>query len=472
MAQAPSFVSELALGDDQVSVGESARDNHAGDFGTPSSGEVRPDVVVFPESTADVVAVVETAAAHGIPVTPYAAGTGLSHGATPVHGGISLDTTRMDEILEVRPDDLQVDVQPGVLGGDLNEALSAYGLVVPSMPTSGDLSTIGGMLSTDASGMKTVKYGKVSDWLLELEVVLADGSVIDVGSKAIKSSSGYNLRELFVGAEGTFGIITRATMQLAGLPEQTRAGRGIFDSLDDATAAVHDVVRSGVDIATIELVDSGSATIANAYSETGLPDTPMVFLEFHANHGIEEEIDFCRAILEAHDVREFEIASDDEAMADLWEARHDLAYAVGDYDENLIPIGPEDLVVPISKYPNLIREAKGLADDAGFLSYWFGHAGDGNVHGGMLVPRDDEAAIETAREISDTLTRRTIDMGGTVTGEHGIGQHEKRDYLVDEHGPVAVELMAALKRTLDPQNILNPGKIIPPDAETDTGRFG
>ena len=466
-----SFVADL-LPDDQVSFGDSAAENHAGDWGTAEDEQVRPDVVVFPESTEDVSKIVGAAAERGVPVTPYAAGTGLSGGATPAQRGISLDTTRMNRVLEVRPDDLQVDVQPGMVGEELNEALASYGLTLPSLPTSGDISTIGGMLSTDASGMNTVRYGKVSDWVLELEVVLADGSVVEVGSKAVKSSSGYNLADLFVGSEGTLGVITRATMQLAGIPEQTRAGRAVFDSLSDATAAVHDAVQSGVDLAAIELLDDTTAKVANAYSDTDLPDKPLVFFEFHANHGIEEEVDFFEAVLESHGVERFEVAVDEAEMEELWAARHDLAYAVNEYDPDRIPVGPEDIVVPISAYPEIIRFAKEAASEAGFESFWFGHAGDGNVHGGILTPKDDPEAIERAREVTDRIFERTIELGGTITGEHGTGQHEKRTHMEREHGPVGLAMMRAVKQAVDPQGIINPGKVIPGDATGKKGPFG
>jgi D-lactate dehydrogenase (cytochrome) len=466
-----SFVADL-LPEEQVSFGDSAAGNHAGDWGTAEDEEVRPDVVVFPESTADVSAVVAAAADRGVPVTPYAAGTGLSGGATPAQRGISLDTTRMDRVLEVRPGDLQVDVQPGLIGEELNEQLAADGLTLPSLPTSGDISTVGGMLSTDASGMNTVRYGKVGDWALELEVVLADGSVVEVGSKAVKSSSGYNLKDLFIGSEGTLGVITRATMQLAGIPEQTRAGRAVFGSLDDATAAVHDAVQSGVDLAAVELLDDTTAKVANAYSDTDLPDKPLVFFEFHANHGIEEEVDFFQAVLESHGVERVEVAEEEAEMADLWAARHDLAYAVEEYDPDRVPVGPEDIVVPISAYPEIIRFAKEAAREAGLDSFWFGHAGDGNVHGGILTPEDDPEAMARAHEVTDRIFERTVELGGTITGEHGTGQHEKRAHMSREHGPVGLALMRAVKQAIDPQGIINPGKVIPEDAPDGQGPFG
>jgi D-lactate dehydrogenase (cytochrome) len=448
----------------RVSVGSSDRENHAGDWGTPDDRKVRPDAVVWPESAAEVSGVLEAANERGIPVTPYAAGTGLEGNATPAYGGISMDLTRMDAILDVRPDDFQVDVEAGAIGSAVDEAVSSDGLTFPPLPSSGDISTIGGMIATDASGMQTVRYGEVRDWVLELEAVLADGTVITAGSKAVKTSSGYNLKDLLVGSEGTLGVVTRATLRLAGRPEQIRGGRAIFETLDDAAAAVFDAVRSGVDVARIELLDDTTVAMANAYLDTGLPDAPMVFLEFHANHGIDEEIDFCRGIFEAHDVAEFEMAAEEAEMAKLWQARRELAYAVESYDPGLVSLHPGDVTVPISKYPEMVRYIKELSAEYDLLAPCFGHAGDGNVHYSVMVDPESDAERERGEEVYREIVERAIEWGGTATGEHGIGQG-KREYLEAEHGPESVETMRTIKRALDPNDTLNPGKIFPETAE-------
>jgi len=448
-----------ALGDDRVSTGEDTRDEHATDWGTPPEDGTRPEAVVYPTTTAEVSDVLAGATERGIPVTPYAAGTSLEGNAVPAHGGISMNLTRMDAVLEVRPEDFQLDVEPGVMGPAIEEAAGGHGLFFPPLPSSGDISTIGGMIANAASGMGTVKYGEIADWVLELEVVLADGSVITAGSKAVKTSSGYNLRDLFVGSEGTLGVVTRATLELEGRPEQIKGGRALFPTLDSATAAVADVVQSGVDVAKIELIDAESATISNAYTGADLPDKPMVFLEFHADHGIDDEIAFCRSIVETHDPTLFEIA-DEERMDDLWEARKDLALAIPAYDPDLQPVHPGDVTVPISQYGPLLKQIKSLAAEHDLLIPCFGHAGDGNVHQSILVDPDDEAEIERARQVDSAVVEWAIDAGGTATGEHGIGLR-KRKYLVEEHGEETVEAMRAVKRALDPTDTLNPGKIFP-----------
>ncbi|RCU46273.1 FAD-binding oxidoreductase [Haloplanus salinus] len=459
-----TFVDDLGLDPDQTSVADADRDQRSHDWGTAREDGVRPDVVVWPESTADVASVMRAATEHGVPVTPYAAGTSLEGNAIPIDGGITLDMTRMDAVLDVRPDDLQVDIQPGILGDDVNEAVAKHGLFLPSMPASGKISTIGGMLANDASGMKTVKYGEVSDWVLGMEVVLPTGEVITTGSRAVKTSSGYDLGDVVVGSEGTLGVITRVTIKLAGRPAQIRGGRAHFETLDDAAEAVFDAVRSGVDVAKIELIDRLSAAMSNAHLDTDLPDVPMVFVEFHANHGIEAEIEFCRSVFEAHDVTSFEVAENDRGMDELWAARRELAEALEPYEDHLSPLTPGDVTVPISEYPGIIRYAKELAEAEDFLIPCFGHAGDGNLHYAVMVDKDDPDHVARGADVSRKIVERAIELGGTSTGEHGIGLG-KQDYLVAEHGEAAVDAMRSIKRALDPAGIMNPGKVFDgPDA--------
>ncbi|GAB7020589.1 FAD-binding oxidoreductase [Halostagnicola bangensis] len=458
-----SFLADLRLEDGQFSSDESRLESHAADWGTQETDRaVVPDAVVYPRSTADVSAVLAAASDRGVPVTPYAAGTGLEGGAVPASAGISLDLTEMDRVADYRPEDFQIDVEPGIIGSAVNEHVAEDGLFFPPLPSSGDISTIGGMISTDASGMKTVKYGEIADWVLHLEAVLADGTVIEAGSRAVKTSSGYNLKDLLVGSEGTLAVITQATLELAGRPAQVRGGRAIFETLEDATRAVSDCVQAGVDVAKIEVVDGLSATMANEYFGTELPDAPMVFLEFHANHGIDEEVEFCRAIFEDHDVSRFEMSDDDDEMDELWQVRRELAYAVATYDPGLEPIQSGDVTVPISKYPEIVRTVKRLAAEHDLLAPCFGHAGDGNLHYTVLVDYDDPVHLETCKDLYAEVVNRAIGLGGTATGEHGVGLG-KRDYLEDEHGGAAVDAMKAIKRTLDPDGILNPGKIFPDD---------
>jgi D-lactate dehydrogenase (cytochrome) len=457
MSEQTSFIDTI-LDPSQFSYDDAERDQRATDWGTDEADAVLPDVVVWPESTDDVAAILTAANEHGVPVTPYAAGTSLEGNAVPVEHGITLDLSRMDAVLEIRPGDLQIDVQPGILGDDVNEAVAKHGLFLPSLPSSGAISTIGGMLANDASGMKTVKYGEVADWALELEAVLPTGEVITTGSKAAKTSAGYNLKDLLVGSEGTLGVITRVTLQLAGRPEQIRGGRAIFETLDDAANAVTDAVQSGVDVAKIELMDAFSAEVSNDFLDTDLPNAPMVFVEFHANNGIEEEIAFCRSVFEAHDVRQFEVTDDDTEMRQLWEARRELAEGFEPYDPDLSPLTPGDITVPISNYTDIINYAKELGGEHDVPIACFGHAGDGNVHYFVMVDPEDPDSVAAGERASTELVRRAIELGGTATGEHGVGLG-KRKYLAEEYNEATVEAMRAIKRSLDPNEVLNPGKI-------------
>jgi D-lactate dehydrogenase (cytochrome) len=462
-----AFLRDLPLSPDQVSFAGADRDQHATDWGTPERAASPPDAVVWPESTADVSAVLAACYEHEVPVTPYAAGTSIEGNAVPVAGGVALDLLRMDDVLAVRPDDRQIDVEPGIYGDAVNEAVERHGLVLPSLPSSGAISTIGGMIANDASGMTTVRYGEVSDWVLGMEVVLPTGEVVETGSRAVKSSCGYNLGDLIVGSEGTLGVVTRATLELAGRPAQIRDGRAVFDDLDDAAAAVFDAVRSGVDVAKIELVDGLSATVANEYLGTDLPDAPMVFLEFHANHGVEGEVSFCRSIFESHGVSRFEVTDAHEGAdggTDLWAVRRELADALEPYDPDLSIQTPGDVTVPISEYPDLVTHAKRLADEHDVLLPCFGHAGDGNLHFAALVDPDDPDHVARGERVGSGLVEYAVEHGGTATGEHGVGLG-KREYLAAEHGEAGVAAMRAIKRALDPKGLLNPGKILPgPDA--------
>jgi D-lactate dehydrogenase (cytochrome) len=315
------------------------------------------------------------------------------------------------------------------------------------------------MLATNASGKQTVKYGKVGDWVMELEAVLADGSVVEAGTRATKTSSGYNLRDLIVGSEGTLAVVTRATLELAGRPEQQRAGRVVFDSFETAATAAADIVRSGVDVAALELIDSLAAAMANAYLDGTLPEQPMAFLEFHANHGVDEEIDFCRTILDRYDPLDVEFG-DGSAQDDLWEARRELADATRAYYSDRESTAPGDLAVPLSRYPDLVEYIHTLSDERDLPIPCFGHAGDGNIHFDVFADPDDDEEWARGVETYETIVHEAVRMGGTATGEHGVGRG-KRKFMIDEHGESGVRAMRAIKDALDPDGILNPGKVLP-----------
>lgn len=455
-------LTQAGISEENISTGESVLRERSFDWGTAPEQGTLPDVVVWPETTADVATILTVASEQGIPVTPYAAGTSLEGNPIPAQGGICLDTTRMDSIIDIRPDDFQIDLQPGVFGSALEEAIESSGLFFPPLPSSGKISTIGGMIANDASGMQTVKYGEIHDWVLRLEAVLADGTVIETGSKAVKSSSGYNLMDLLVGSEGTLAVITEITLELAGIPEQIHGGRVIFNDRAAASAAVSDVIQSEVDVAKIELIDALSAKITNAHLDPGLPNAPMMFVEFHANHSIEKEIEFFCSIVSEYGATDIEISESDEGMRQLWEVREEMAEALEPYDPDLTPLTPGDVTVPMSEFADLMKHISTLEKEHDLLIPCFGHAGDGNIHYTVLVDADDPDAYDHGKEVYNEIVAYALERGGTATGEHGIGIG-KREFLREEHSEGAVELMRNLKQTFDPDGILNPGKVFPDD---------
>ncbi|MFB6344601.1 MAG: FAD-binding oxidoreductase [bacterium] len=450
---------EDCLESDQISDSDDVLEEHSGDFGLQAPSQV-PGVVVYPESTEDASSVLEAAYEQGVPVTPYAMGTGLEGMAVPARDGISLDVTRMDSIVSYQPEDLLIEVECGLVGSDVNERVRSDGLYFPCFPTSGDISSIGGMIANDASGQRTIKYGEVHDWVRALEVVLPDGRVIKAGSKAAKTSSGYNLKDLFVGSEGTLGVVTKAVLELTGRPEQRVRARAIFSDLESATEAVSDLIRSGVDLASVELVDALSMTMANAYLDMDLPEKPALFLEFHADHHIQDEVNFAQSILETHGPENVQAADRPEDMESLWEARRELAYAVASYRENLTPVQPGDVTVPISKFPELAHFVKELGEANDYLMPCFGHAGDGNLHYTVLVDDDNPDHQEGGVEIYNRVVEKALELEGTATGEHGIGTGKKK-FLRQEHGEHGVAAMQSIKNALDPRGLMNPGAIFP-----------
>jgi len=467
MSHDVSFLTDLDF-DGEVTTAQGRRAQYTSDAGVEEFSHLDvtddgPDAVVVAESTGDVSTLLAACAEHGVPVTPYAAGTGLEAGAVPVDGGVSLDLSGMDRVLDVRPDSLQVDAEAGVLGGDLNDHVARYGLFLPAFPSSAEISTVGGMVATDAAGMGTVKYGEVADWLLAVEAVLADGTVVELGSEARKTSAGYNLTDLVVGSEGTLAVVTRVTFRLAGLPEQRRGGRATFPTVEDAAAAVADAVGSGVDLAKVELLDTETVEMANAYSDTGLPERPTLFVEFHADHDVAAEVDFCETVFAGHGLETFDIA-EEGAMDDLWQARKDLTYALEVFDPDRTQLHPGDVTVPIGRYAEMVAAAKELGEEYGLTVPCFGHAGDGNMHFSVIADPDDPVEVERAHDLYEAITKRALALDGTLTGEHGVGVG-KRDHLADEHGDGGVALMACVKRAFDPQGVLNPGKVLPDAAD-------
>jgi len=443
---------------DRLSLDPTDRADYEEDWGR-SGGD--PDAVVWPESTDEAAAVLAACDERGVPVTPYAAGSGIEGAALATGGGVTLDTTRMDAVGPVRPDDLQIDVGPGAVGGDVEDAAAAHGLVCPPFPQSAAFSTVGGMVATGASGTRTVKYGEVGDWVLGLEAVLADGTVIETGSRARKSSSGYDLTALLVGSEGTLAVVTRVTLALAPEPPARRAGRATFETLDDAAAAVARVVREGVDVATLELVDPLTARMASAYADADVPPDPAVYVEIHAGTeaGADAEAGRCESALSAAGGT-VSFADDPAEMERIWAARRQAADAIEAWDDDRTAMTIGDVTVPIGSFPEMVRSVRSIGAEYGFDVPAFGHAGDGNVHYAVLVDPDDPDEVSRGKEASDRIVERALELEGTSTGEHGVGLG-KRSYMTAEHGAGAVGAMRAVKDALDPNGTLNPETALP-----------
>ncbi len=416
-----------------------------------------PDAVVFAQSTEEVSEIVRCCAAHKVPIIPFGAGSSLEGHLNAPKGGISIDLSGMNHILEVNAEDLDCRVEAGVTRKQLNSYIRDTGLFFPIDP--GADASVGGMAATRASGTNAVRYGTMKDAVLGLTVVTADGRVIKTGGRAKKSSAGYDLTRLFVGSEGTLGVITELTLRLYGQPEAISGGVCPFPDVQAACNAVIMTIQMGLPVARIELLDSLQVKACNAYSNLELAETPTLFLELHGTQAsVAEQSEAFSAIAEEFGGGPFEWATAPEDRSRLWAARHD-AYWAGKALKPDSQIMVTDVCVPISKLADCVSETAKDIQAEGFLAPIVGHVGDGNFHVQVLVNVDDPEEKRKTDAFVERLSIRAIDMGGTCTGEHGIGQG-KQKYLRREHGD-ALDVMHAIKQALDPDNVMNPGKILP-----------
>ena len=415
-----------------------------------------PAAVVFAESRQDVQDAVRLAAQHAVPVIAYAAGSSLEGHLLAVQGGISIDVNRMNRVLSIDADDLTVTVQPGITRKQLNEAIKDRGLFFPIDP--GADASMGGMAATRASGTNAVRYGTMRENVLALEVVTASGEAIRTGTRAKKSSAGYDLTRLMVGSEGTLGIFTEVTLRLFPLPEAVSAAICSFPSIEAAVRTVIATIQLGVPIARVELIDANSVRMVNAHSRLALREEPMLLMEFHGSpSGVREQAETVQALASEHGGQAFEWASTPEERTRLWAARHNAYFAAVQSRPGCRAIST-DTCVPISRLADCLLDSVAEADASGIPYFLVGHVGDGNFHFGYLIDPNDVGERERAERLNHQLVTRALAMGGTCTGEHGVGIH-KMGFLLDEAGAGAVDMMRAIKRALDPQNILNPGKI-------------
>lgn len=442
------------LDEDQVSVNETVRELHGQDESYHEA--CLPDIVVFPKTKEQVSEIMKLANELVVPVVPFGRGSSLEGHVIPYENGITIDFSLMDKILEIRQDDLLVKVQPGVTRLQLNKELKKHGLFFSVDP--GADATLGGMAATNASGTTAVRYGVMRDQVRDLEVVLADGRIIHTGNLAAKSSSGYHLNGLFVGSEGTLGCFTELTLKVYGIPEFETAARAVFRTVENAIAAVTSILQVGIPIARVELVDEESIRQVNHYSDTVYPEKPTLFIEFHGNEaGLAQDVSFTREIMEDHGCVEVQFESDNTARTKLWDARHNLAYAYTHGHPGKRQM-VTDVCVAISDLADAVRFARQQLNAANLPGGVLGHVGDGNFHAIVMIDLKNAEAVKRADAFNEAIVQFALDRNGTCTGEHGVGVG-KQKYQAKEHGE-SYNVMKAIKISLDPKNILNPGKIV------------
>ena len=438
---------------DQLSTALSVRQHHS--HTTTQIKSQIPDAVVFAKETADVAAAVAVCQAHQCPIIPFGVGSSLEGHVNAPLGGVSIDMNAMDRVLSVHETDLDAVVQPGITREALNNYLRDTGLFFPIDP--GANASLGGMAATRASGTNAVRYGTMKDNILALEAVMADGQVIRTGTRAKKSSAGYDLTRLLIGSEGTLGLITELTVKLQGVPEVIAGGICSFPSVEAACNAVINTIQYGIPVARIELLDTVQVCACNRYSGLELPEETLLLLEFHGTkHGVGEQSEMFGEIASEYTPYEFKWTTDQEKRTKLWKARHDAFWAA----MALVPGGiamSTDVCVPISRLAECVEDTRRDIEDSDIFAPIVGHVGDGNFHTLPIALPDDVEAWKRIQSFVERLSERAIAMDGTCTGEHGIGQG-KIKYLRQEMGP-AVDMMIAVKQALDPNDILNPGKL-------------
>jgi D-lactate dehydrogenase (cytochrome) len=415
-----------------------------------------PAAVVFAESTQDVADAVQLASQYEVPVIPYGVGSSLEGHLLAIQGGISVDVSRMNKVLAVNPEDLTVTVQPGVTRKQLNEEIKSTGLFFPIDP--GADASLGGMSATRASGTNAVRYGTMRENVLALEVVTASGEIIRTGTRAKKSSAGYDLTRLFVGSEGTLGLMTEITLRIYPLPEAISAAICSFPSIEAAVRTTIQIIQMGIPIARVELLDGNTVGMVNRHARLSLREEPMLLMEFHGTPGgVQEQAELVQEIAADHGGQAFEWATTPEERTRLWTARHNAYFAAIQSKPGCRAIST-DTCVPISRLADCLLDSVAEADASGLPYFLVGHVGDGNFHFGYLIDPARPEEYAKAEQLNHALVHRALALGGTCTGEHGVGMH-KMGFLLEEAGSGAVDMMRTIKRALDPKNIMNPGKI-------------
>lgn len=418
----------------------------------------RPEAAVWPASTEHVSRILIIANKHCFPVIPRGAGTGLAGAAVPAYGGLVLDMCRMNRILDIRIADRLAVVQPGVVYNDLKKALAPYGFFFPPDPASGNVCTLGGNVATNAGGIRGAKYGVTKDYVMKLEVVLPNGLVMQTGSNCMKSASGYDLTRLFVGSEGTLGIITEITLKINPKPMAFKTGLALFSSLRDAGRAVSDIMHSGIIPSVLEVLDENTIKVLQDHNSVNLPDvTAIILVETDGYTRAETSFQMEKVIeiFKKNSAADIQIADSIEEADELWRIRKSISSIVAQIRPNNVS---EDVAVPISMVPNLLTGISEIVRNHDLPFVVFGHAGDGNLHPKIMYDRSDPDQVKQLRKVVAEIFKLTCDLGGTLSGEHGIGL-AKAPYLTLEHDQTAIDVMHDIKRLFDPNNILNPGKM-------------
>jgi D-lactate dehydrogenase (cytochrome) len=446
-----------SLLDRRASTVESVRENHS--HGESYHPAALPDIVCFPHSTEEVSEILKISAKHQVPVIPFGAGTSMEAQVNAIHGGITIDMREMNKILNISPQDLQATVEAGASRLQLNKALANTGFTFFIDP--GADATIGGMTSTRASGTTAVRYGTMRENVMSLTVVLADGRVIKTGTRARKSAAGYDLTRLFVGAEGTLGVITEVTLRLHPLPDSVAVASCTFNTIRDAVETAIETIQLGVAVARIELMDEAQIDACNRYSKTHYPVAPILFFEFHGDsaRSVNEQAETVHRLAEDHKARGFQWFTTPEERETLWKMRHDAYFATIAIRKGG-KLFTTDICVPISRLADCIVESKKDATGASFPTTMVGHVGDGNFHMAFVLDPENPAEHAEALVLEEKIILRALAMGGTCSGEHGIGSGRLK-YLPIEHG-AGLDVMRAIKQALDPDNRMNPGKMVEP----------
>ncbi|PKX91699.1 FAD-binding oxidoreductase [Aspergillus novofumigatus IBT 16806] len=458
----------ITLGDDAISTDEDELQQHGYSEWSSVNADRLPVAVAYPTCTEDVVKIAKVCHKYRMPMVPYSGGSSLEANFSAPYGGLTIDFAMMNKILEIHEDDMDIVVQPSIQWMELNEKIKDTGLFFPVDP--GPSAMIGGMIGTNCSGTNAVRYGTMKDWVINLTVVLADGRVMKTRRRPRKTSAGYNLTGMFVGSEGTLGIVTEATLKLAPIPEQTRVGVVAFPTIRDAASTAMQLIRKGIPVQCMEILDDVQMDVINRAGGTGRTwkTLPTLFFKFSGTKaGVSDSINLTRELAKSNNAASFEFARDDREAHDLWSARKQSLWSMMSLRKEGSEVWSTDVAVPISRLPDIIEISKKELDNLGLFASILGHIGDGNFHSSIMYDRKDADQMERVEKVVNDMVDRALEMEGSCTGEHGVGLGKKAS-LKKELGPATLDVMRSIKKALDPHWLLNPGKIFDYESEAST----